>query len=87
MFSIIQLKAAALDYGISGVTPMHMMLFFLMTSLIPIIPYLFLYLSLPDEHGRTPMSSRVTHPRLLMRPVGRMAAWLHAHHHPQLLHH
>ena len=76
MFSIVELKATALDHGIPGVSPAHMLLLVLLMFSVPMIPYLFLYLSLRDQPGRPAMS-----------PFGKMIAWVHTHRHPELLHH
>ncbi len=86
MFSIIELKATALDYGIPGVSPMLMLLLFLMTLSVPMIPYLFLFISLRDKQGRASMSLTAS-PTLELTPFGRMIAWVHAHRHPEMLHH
>lgn len=80
MFSIVELKTTALDSGIPGVSPTHMLLLFLMTLSIPMIPYLFLFLSLREEKGKAPRPLRTS-------PIRRMITWMHAHRHPELLHH
>ena len=88
MFSIVERKAAALDYGIPVVSPTQMLLVFLMMLAIPMIPCLFLYLSLRDEKVRASMLSG-TSPILefTAKPFRKMNAWVHAHRHPELLHH
>jgi hypothetical protein len=88
VFSIVELKATALDYGIPGVSPTHLLLFFLMTLAIPMIPYLFLFLSLREEKVRTALSPGAS-PILefTAKPFRKMSAWVHAHRHPELLHH
>jgi hypothetical protein len=76
VFSIVELKATALEYGIPGVSPAHMVLLFLIAFSIPMIPYLLLYLSLKAS------------PTLkLVNTFGKFTAWVHAHGHPELLHH
>ena len=88
MFSIVELKATALEYGIPGVSPTHMLLLFLMMLSISMIPYLFLLRSLRDEEGRASTSLRAS-PILefTTKPLRKMIAWVHAHRHPELLHH
>ncbi len=51
MFSIVELKTALLDSGIPGISPLHMMLLFLLLAGVPMIPYLFLHRSLRHEEG------------------------------------
>jgi len=80
VFPTVELKAAALDYGIPGISPTHMLLLFLMMLSVSMIPYLFLYLSLRDEQSRASRSSTA-------KPFKSWTAWLHAHRHPELLHH
>ena len=80
MFSIIQLKTAALDSGIPG-SQLHMMLILLLIAAVPIIPYVLLYRSLRDEEGTAPKAAKTSHLH------GFTARWLHWHHHPQPLHH
>ena len=84
MSSIAELKATALDRGIPGVSPTHMLLFVLLMYSVPMIPYLFLYLSLRDKGGplmSLPMLEFIT------KPFGKMIGWMHTHRHPELLHH
>jgi hypothetical protein len=78
VFSIVELKTTALDSGITGVSPTHMLLLFLMMLAISMIPYLFLYVSLRDKQGRASTTTK---------PFERMIGWLHVHRHPELLHH
>jgi hypothetical protein len=52
VLSIVELKATALDYGIPGVSPTLMLLLVVLMFSVPMIPYLFLYLSLRDRPGR-----------------------------------
>lgn len=80
MFSIVELKTTALDNGVPGVSPTHMLLLFLMMLAISMIPYLFLFLSLGNEKGGASKSLRVS-------PFRKMSAWVHVHWHPELLHH
>jgi hypothetical protein len=80
MFSIVQLKSAALDFGVPGISRTLTMLIFLMMFAIPAIPYVFLYFSLRDKKSRPSPSSKPS-------TIRAMTAWLHAHHHPHLLHH
>lgn len=80
MFSIVELKTAILDYGIS-ISPMHMLLMYLLMLLVPMIPYLFLYLSLRDEESSAPKAARAARMREFT------TRWLHIHRHPELLHH
>ncbi len=81
MFSIVELKTALLDSGIPGISPLHMMLLFLLIAAAPMIPYFFLYRSLRDEEGTAPKGVKTSHPH------GFTTRWLHWHHHPQPLHH
>ncbi len=80
MFSIVELKTALLDSGIPGISPLHMMLLFLLLAAAPMIPYFFLYRSLRDEEGTAPKAAKTSHFH------GFTARWLHWHHHPQPLH-
>ncbi len=82
MFLIVELKTATLDYGIPGISQAHMLLLFLMMISVSMIPYLFLYLSLRDKSGKAPVSSEAS-----TKPFSKLAAWMHAHRHPELLHH
>ncbi len=82
MFSIVELKATALEYGIPGISQTLLPLLFAMMLAISMIPYLFLYLSLRDKRAQAPASSR-----LAAKPFRQLTAWVHAHRHPQLLHH
>jgi hypothetical protein len=75
VFAILELKTAALDYGIAGFSPAHLLAIFLLAFAVPMIPYLFLYLSLGDKKSRT------------VRARSKLFAWTHPHHHPELLHH
>ena len=86
MFSIVELKTATLDYGIPGVSPARMLLIFVMMLSISMIPYLFLYLSLREEQGKASVSFRAPS-EVTAKPFGKLIAWMHAHRHPQLLHH
>jgi hypothetical protein len=86
MFSLIQLKTMTLDAGIPGISPTHMLLIFAMVLAIPMIPYFFLYLSLQDHQARQARASKAPHVAH-HNPFGKLAAWLHAHRHPALLHH
>ncbi len=79
MLSIVELNTRALDSGIPGVSPTHMLLLFLMMLAIPMIPYAFLYHSLRNKQAPIPESTT--------KPFTKMVAWVHAHRHPELLHH
>jgi hypothetical protein len=85
VFSIVEFRAAALDEGIPGVSPSHMLRLILMTFSVPMIPYLFLFLSLRDEEVRASISSLPL--EFATRPFRKMIAWVHARRHPKLLHH
>ena len=80
MFSIVELKATALDIGVPGISPTLMLLLFVMMLSISMIPYLFLFLSLRDKQSRAARPSTV-------KPFSKMTAWVQAHRHPELLHH
>jgi hypothetical protein len=82
VFSIVELKTATLDYGITGISSTHMLLLDLMMFSVSMIPYLFMYLSLRDKSGKSPVSSQAS-----TKPFSKMIAWMHAHRHPALLHH
>ncbi len=87
MFSIVELKAATLDYGIPGVSPARMLLIFAMMLCISMIPYLFLYLSLRDKRPGQSTSFRSS--RILeftTKRLRKMITWVDAHRHPALLH-
>lgn len=80
MFSIVELKAKALNIGVPGISPTLMLLLFVMMLSISMIPYLFLFLSLRDKQSRAARPSTV-------KPFSKMTAWVQAHRHPELLHH
>jgi hypothetical protein len=52
-----------------------MLAIFLLAFAVPMIPYLFLYLSLRDKKTRT------------VRAGSTLFAWMHPHRHPELLRH
>jgi hypothetical protein len=83
--SIVELKATALDQGIPGVSPTHMLLFVLLMFSVPMISYLFLYLSLRDQPGGQSRSSPIL--EFIAKPFRKMIAWVHTHRHLELLHH
>ena len=85
MSPIVELKAMALDRGIPGVSQMHMLLFFLLMFSLPMIPYLFLYLSLRDQPSGPSISSPIL--EFITKPFRKMIAWVHTHRHPELVHH
>lgn len=80
MFSIVELKATALNIGVPGISPTLMLLLFVMMLSISMIPYLFLFLSLREKQTRATRPSRAM-------PFRKMTAWVQAHRHPELLHH
>jgi hypothetical protein len=82
---IVELKATPLDQGIPNVSPTHMMLFVLLISLVPMIPYLFLYLSLRGEPSGQSMSSPIL--EFITKPFRKMIAWVHTHRHLEPLQH
>jgi len=55
--------------------------------LVPLIPYLFLFLSLRDKQGRASMSSRLPILEFTAKLVRKMITLVHAQRHPELLHH
>jgi hypothetical protein len=75
VLAFVELKTAVLDYGIPGISQMHMQLLFLMMFVVPLIPFLFLFLSLRDEPGAP------------VKPLRAEPTWVHAHGNPALLHH
>ncbi|MGD0131308.1 MAG: hypothetical protein ABSE57_04645 [Bryobacteraceae bacterium] len=75
MFAILELKTATLDYGITGISQATMLAIFLLAFVVPMVPYLFLYLSLRDKKTRT------------VRAGSTLFAWMHPHRHPELLQH
>ena len=84
MLALVELKATYLEGGIPGISPLHMLLIFMLALWGPMIPYFFLYLSLRDKEGKP---SRASHAlEFLAQPFGKMAGWIQAHRHP-LLHH
>jgi hypothetical protein len=85
VFSIVELKTTALEYGIPGISQTLLPLLFGMMLAISMIPYLFLYLSLRDKRAGAPASSRLH--EFAAKPFRQLTAWVHAHRHPQLLHH
>ena len=88
MFAIVALKTATLDYGIAGISPLHMLLLMLMMMAIPMIPYAFLYRSLRDkEAGLRSVSSAAPQPGFWSAGMRKMSTWVHVHRHPQPLHH
>jgi hypothetical protein len=62
-----------------------MLLFILLMFSVPMIPYLFLYLSLRDKPGGPWMLSPML--EFITKPFGKMIGWVHTHRHPELLHH
>lgn len=82
MWLIVELKATPLEYGVPGISPMHMLLLLWMILAIPMIPYAFLYASLRETKGSAPSSIKA-----VRKPFTNMIAWLHQHRHPELLHH
>ena len=81
MFSLVALKTAILDQGIPGMSPLDTALAFLLMFGIPMIPYAILYLSL-RQRPNAAEAAGAAH-----GPFAKMTAWMHAHRHPQLLHH
>lgn len=79
MFPVVEFKAMTLDYGIPGVSPSHMLLFFLVMFAVAMIPYLFLYRSLRDQPDKASKLS-------ITKPIGEFLA-VHAHQHPEPLRH
>lgn len=79
MFLLVQLHSATLDYG-TRLSPLSALLLLIMIAWIPLIPYAFLYHSLRNE------GQKVAKP-LKPSPVHKMMDWVHAHRHPQLVHH
>jgi hypothetical protein len=77
MFAILQLHSAVLDHGVSGISPLDLLLLFLMMYGITMVPYFFLYLSLRDRR-------KEAEPRWMH--FGKLGAWMHVHWHPHLLH-
>jgi hypothetical protein len=75
VFAIFELKTATLDYGIAGLSQAHMLAIFLLALAVPMVPYLFLYLSLGDKKSKT------------VRTENKLFAWMHPQRHPELLHH
>jgi hypothetical protein len=75
VFAILELKTATLDYGIVGFSQARMLAIFLLAFAVPMIPYLFLYLSLGDKKSQT------------VRAGSKFFAWTHPHRHPELLRH
>jgi hypothetical protein len=72
--SIVELRTQTLDYGIPGISDVHLLLLFALMLAISMIPYFFLYRSLRDKVVRS-------------KPVRKMFEWTHGHRHPHLLHH
>jgi hypothetical protein len=81
VFLLVELKPEILDYGIPGISPIHMLLLFAMMLAIPMIPYAFLYRAVRDK--KKPAAAR----SLQSSPFAKLAAWIYLHRHPQLLHH
>lgn len=82
MFSLIQLKGAILDSGISGISPLDAALLFVLVFGVPLIPYAIFYLALLEKRPRTPEAAGAGHGLL-----AKLTGWMHVHRHPQLLHH
>lgn len=80
MLTIVELKTTALDVGIPGISQAQMVLIFGMMIAISMIPYFFLYLSLREKPAAAPARKHSPF-------VEKIAAWVHAHRHPELLHH
>jgi hypothetical protein len=83
VFLIVQLQTAPLDAGVPA-SQLHWVLIFLMLIALPMIPYLFLYLSLREKHIGAPKPATGSPFRELARKI---AASFHVHRHPQPLHH
>lgn len=83
MFAILQPETLRLDYGIVGFSAERMLLIFLLILAVPMIPYLFLYISLRKEEAKESLTAAPAPPK----PQRKFAAWLHGHKHPELLHH
>ncbi len=86
MFSIVQIKTATLDYGIPGVSPAHMLLLFLVALAVPMIPFLFLFFSLPGEKDSAPVSLKNSPAKSTGKPFKKASARVHVQN-PGLLHH
>lgn len=80
MFALVELKTAALDIGIPGMSPLGAALAFLLMFGLPMIPYAIFYRSLREKRSTTPEAAD-------HRPFEKFMGWMHMHHHPQLLHH
>lgn len=83
MFSIAELKTAALDYGTPALSPWHAMLLLLLILFIPLIPYILLSHSLQAEEDKESVNAPASAPELFVK----MTAWMHAHRRLHLLHH
>jgi hypothetical protein len=65
-----------------GFSQLRTALYFLIMFGIPIVPYLILYHTLPDEKSTwrsSPLPYKVS--------FSKMFGWMHLHHHPQWVHH
>ena len=74
MFSLVALKAAALDAGTPGISPWHAMLLLLMILFIPMIPYIVLSHSLQVEEEK---KEATIAPPSAPEPFVIMIAWMH----------
>ncbi len=87
MFSLVALKAAALDAGTPGISPWHAMLLLLMILFIPMIPYIVLSHSLQVEEEKEATIAPPSAPEPFVRMIAWMHEKMHAPWHPHPLGH
>lgn len=87
MFPLLQLKTTALDFGIPDISATRMLLLYALMLGVSMIPYALLYISL--RRADHPASIAAKAPPATASPsiFGKLAARLHVHRHPELLHH
>jgi hypothetical protein len=86
VFLLVELKTATLDYGIRGFSQMDLLLVFLMMIAISMIPYALLFISLRRTEAGASLESKPSRESSAW-PFGKLISWMHAHRHPELLHH
>ncbi len=79
MLTSVAFNPTTLDYGIPGISPIHMLVLFLMMFAVSMIPYLFLLRSLRDA----PKSRKAA----AAKSFAKMIEGVRIHHHAEPLHH
>jgi hypothetical protein len=83
VFLIVQLQTAPLDAGVPA-SQMRWVLILLLMVVLPMIPYLLLYLSLREKNASASKPAKAS---LIREFARKIAASFHVHRHPEPLHH